>query len=230
MASNLTGSTIANTYNQLLHVDGGPEATPKTVFSGTGVATAVKVGTLGAEVGNIRFVSNTVSSVNANGDMNFTPNGTGSVVISKVTFSDATQARTALSLGSLATQDFDDVAITGGSVVATTALGYAASVYGTVTQATDKSTAVTLNSLAGRITMNDATLASNTDVIFTLDNSILTGNDLLVVNIAGGGTPGAYRLDICCNVAGSAVLKLSNTTGGSLSEAVQILFAVITEG
>lgn len=116
MASNLTGSTIANTYNQLLHVDGGPEATPKTVFSGTGVATAVKVGTLGAEVGNIRFVDNTVSSVNANGDMNFTPNGTGSVVISKVTFSDATQARTALSLGSVATQDFDDVAITGGTL------------------------------------------------------------------------------------------------------------------
>lgn len=116
MASNLTGSTIANTYSQLLHVDGGPEATPKTVFSGTGVATAVKVGTLGAEVGNIRFVGNTVSSVNANGDMNFTPNGTGSVIISKVTFSDATQARTALALGSMATQNSNAIAVTGGTL------------------------------------------------------------------------------------------------------------------
>lgn len=116
MAINLTGSTIASTYSQLLHVDGGPTATPKVVYSGTGVATAMKIGTLNAEVGNIRLSGNTVSSTDTDGNLNFTPNGTGSVVISKVTFSDATQARTALSLGSMATQDSDDIAITGGTI------------------------------------------------------------------------------------------------------------------
>ena len=109
-------------------------------------------------------------------------------------------------------------------------MGYTSATFGTVTQATNKSTAVTLNTMTGRITMNGASLAASTDVIFTLNNSNLAGNDLIVVNIAGGGTPGSYRLDVCCNVAGSAVLKLRNTTGGALSEPVQVLFAVIKVG
>jgi hypothetical protein len=45
MPTNLTGNTIASTFDQLLHVDDGPTATEKTVYSGTGVATALKVGT-----------------------------------------------------------------------------------------------------------------------------------------------------------------------------------------
>jgi len=116
MATNLTGSTIASTYDQLLHVDDGPTATEKTVYSGTGVATALKVGTVSASVDNIRFDGNTVSSIDTNGNLNFTPNGTGSVVISKVTFSDQSQARTALGLGTMATQNSGAVAITGGTV------------------------------------------------------------------------------------------------------------------
>jgi len=54
MPVNLTGSTIANTYDQLIHVDDGPTATEKTVYSGTGVATALKISTLSASVDNIR--------------------------------------------------------------------------------------------------------------------------------------------------------------------------------
>lgn len=250
MPVNLTGATIASTYDQLLHVDDGPTATEKTVYSGTGVATAMKVGTTSASVGNVQLTGNTIRTLDTNGNLILAPNGTGSVAMSKVAItggtisgitdlaiadggtgaSNASDARGNLGLGTMATQAASLVAITGGAVVATTALGYAASTYGTVTQATDKSTAVTLNSLTGRITMDAQLLASNTDVIFTLNNSALTGNDLLVVNIAGGGTPGAYRLDVCCNTAGAAVLKLRNTTGGSLSEAVQIIFVVIKVG
>ena len=37
MPTNLTGTTVAATYAQLLHVDDGPEATEKTVYSATGV-------------------------------------------------------------------------------------------------------------------------------------------------------------------------------------------------
>jgi hypothetical protein len=123
MATNLTGNTIASTYDQLLHVDDGPTATEKTVYSGTGVATALKVGTVSASVENIRFDGNTVSSINTDGNLNFTPNGTGSVVISKVTFSDQSQARTALGLGTMATQNSGAVAITGGTVSGVTFSG-----------------------------------------------------------------------------------------------------------
>ena len=58
-------------------------------------------------------------------------------------------------------------------------LGYTAAAQGTVTQATDKSTAVMLNKAAGRITLNGAALAGNTAVSFTLNNSIPPANVLL---------------------------------------------------
>ena len=46
MPTNLTGSAINATYDQLLHIDDGPTATEKVVYSGTGVATAMKLGTI----------------------------------------------------------------------------------------------------------------------------------------------------------------------------------------
>ena len=45
-------------------------------------------------------------------------------------------------------------------------LGYSAAAQGTVTQATDKSTGVTLNKSAGQITLNGAALANITNVSF----------------------------------------------------------------
>jgi hypothetical protein len=86
MPTNLTGSKIKDTYSQLLHVDGGPAASEKVVYSGTGVATALSVGTGSASVDNLKFDGNTISSTNTNGDINITPNGTGSVVIPTATF------------------------------------------------------------------------------------------------------------------------------------------------
>jgi hypothetical protein len=83
MATNLTGSTIASTYSQLLHVDGGPAAGEKIIYSGTGTATALKVGTGSASVDNLQLDGNTIVSTNTNGDINLTPNGTGTVVVSK---------------------------------------------------------------------------------------------------------------------------------------------------
>lgn len=83
MPINLTGSTVASTYSQLLHVDGGPAAGEKVVYSGTGVPTAVKIGTGSASVDNLQLDGNTIVSTDTNGDINLTPNGAGTVVISK---------------------------------------------------------------------------------------------------------------------------------------------------
>jgi len=143
MPTNLTGSTISSTFDQLLHVEDGPEATEKTVYSGTGVATALKVGTQSASVDNIRLDGNTVSTLDTNGNLNLSPNGTGSVVATKVSItggvitgitdlavadggtgaSTAADARTNLGLGTIATQDANNVAITGGSVSGVTFTG-----------------------------------------------------------------------------------------------------------
>lgn len=106
-------------------------------------------------------------------------------------------------------------------------LGYTAAGQGTVTQATDKSTAVTLNKPAGRITMNGAALGANTAVSFTLNNSFISSNDLIIVNVSAGGTAGAYTTYVSSMTAGSAVLTLRNMTAGSLSEAVVLNYAIV---
>ena len=106
-------------------------------------------------------------------------------------------------------------------------LGYTAAAQGAVTQLTDKSTGVTLNKSAGRITMNAAALAGNTAVSFTLTNTVISTNDAIIVNVSGGGTAGAYTVYISSMTSGSAVVTLRNLTGGSLSEAVIINFAIL---
>ncbi|NDG19358.1 MAG: hypothetical protein EB117_13950 [Betaproteobacteria bacterium] len=105
--------------------------------------------------------------------------------------------------------------------------GYTANAQGTVTQATSKSTAVTLNKSAGRITMNNAALASVTNVTFTLNNSLISANDILILNVSGGATSGAYNCWVSGLSAGSASITVRNISGGSLSEAVVINFALI---
>lgn len=257
MPTNLTGSAINATYNQLLHVDGGPVAAEKIVYSGTGVATALNIGT--------QSVSATFSSIS---------------------FLDPTQARNSLALGSMATQEANNVSITGGAisgvtfsgsfsgltlvssvtitgvtttnggnlsmsgntlsstntngniiltpngtgeVYATRPFGYGGSgTGGTVTQTTNKSTGVTLNKLCGQITMNNATLNRNTSVSFTLTNSFIDTTDVVVVNIASGATAGAYTITVEVIAAGSCNISLHNLlTGTDLSEAVVLNFAVI---
>jgi hypothetical protein len=123
---------------------------------------------------------------------------------------------------------FEDQDIIGSNFVLSGGeLGYTAEANGAVTQATDKSTGVTLNKSMGRITMNGAALAGNTAVSFTLTNSTISANDALIVNVSGGGTAAAYTTYISSMAAGSAVITLRNLTGGSLSEAVIINFATI---
>lgn len=122
MPTNLTANKIKDTYSQLLHVDDGPAATEKVVHSGTGVATALKVGTVSASVGNVRIAGNTISSTNTNGNITLSPNGTGSVVIPTITLTDPAQARSELSLGTAALDDTGDFATAAQGMLADTAV------------------------------------------------------------------------------------------------------------
>ena len=106
-------------------------------------------------------------------------------------------------------------------------LGYSAAAQGTVTQLTSKSTAVTLNKSAGRITMNAASLLSQGVVLFTLNNTAIGANDVIIVSVSGGGTVGAYWPYVASLTAGSAVLGLFNNTAGPLAEAVILNYAII---
>jgi hypothetical protein len=123
---------------------------------------------------------------------------------------------------------YEDQNINGANVVLVDEqLGYTAAAQGAVTQATSKATGVTLDKPAGRITMNNAALAGNTAVSFTLTNSLISANDVIVLNVSGGATAEAYTTYVSSMTAGSASLTLRNLTAGSLSEAVIINYATI---
>ena len=104
--------------------------------------------------------------------------------------------------------------------------GYVAGEGGTVTQATSKSTGVTLSKKCGQITMNAAALAADTTVTFTLTNTEVVATDIIILNHVSGGTAGSYLLNAQAG-SGSASINVRNITGGSLSEAIVIGFAII---
>ena len=107
-------------------------------------------------------------------------------------------------------------------------IGYATAAQGAVTQATSKSTGVTLNKSNGQITMNNAALANGASISFTLTNSLISARDVIIVNVAGGvTTPGSYTSYVSTIGTGTAVLSLYNISGGSLSEAVILNYAII---
>jgi hypothetical protein len=143
-----------------------------------------------------------------------------------ITFPDAT-GTVGLVAGSTGQLVFNlDGAYSGGPLYDNTkgTLGY--NIGGAVTQETSKSTGVTLNGASGRITLNAAALDTATTVSFTLTNTSITANDLLLLNHVSGGTAGAYTVNGQAG-AGTASINVRNVTAGSLSEAIVIGFAVL---
>lgn len=298
MPTNLTGSTIASTFDQLLHVADGPTATEKTVYSGTGVATALKVGTTSASVGNVQLTGNTVQATSGNLTLG-----------SNIAFADASSARSALGLGTMATQNSGAVAITGGTisgvaftgsfsgltlvesttlatsaaaagvnlngntlgadgtdtnidinitpkgtgevnitkvdidggaidgttvgatipaavrgttVQATTSIGYPAGTGGTVTQGTSRTTGVTLDRITGGIVLFAGTIAGHEADEFTLTNSTIAADDVLVLTIKSGvaaATRKYYQVHVVSVSAGSCVISVGNIDNASIPTA-----------
>ena len=107
-------------------------------------------------------------------------------------------------------------------------LGYGTGAGGTVTQATSKSTAVTLNKPTGQITMHNEALASGASVIFQLTcDKISVGDTLIVSPIWNAINVNNYRVEVVCVGVGVAKIRVTNLSAGSLSDALVINYAII---
>jgi len=115
-----------------------------------------------------------------------------------------------------------------GSIVVTSAalLGYGTGSGGTVTQATSKATAVTLNKPTGQITMNNAALVAGASIAFLVTNSLVSTSDTVIAVIGSLGD--RYRIEpYAPGVGGGFSIRVTNITAGSLSDAVVLNFAII---
>lgn len=122
-----------------------------------------------------------------------------------------------------------NVSVTGSGGLSLTdggTMGYNTGAGGTVAQSGNKSGPVTLNKPSGEITMQNTALGAGATVSFTLTNSTIGARDVMIINLVGGGTVGAYYFGANCT-AGSAVISVSNRSAGSLSEALVLRYVVI---
>lgn len=114
----------------------------------------------------------------------------------------------------------------GGSVLsnnATAGIGYATGAGGAVTQATSRTTGVTLNTICGAITLVSAA-GTATWQSFTVTNSAVAATDTVVVNQKSGTD--LYMIHVTNVAAGSFRITYA-TTGGTTTEQPVFNFSVI---
>lgn len=108
-------------------------------------------------------------------------------------------------------------------------IGYTADASGgAVTQSTSRATAVTCNGMTGAITVYSASQAANATVAITVNNSSVKTGDVVIVNHTSGGTIGAYAFTANTIVDGTSFkINITNISGGSLTEAPVLAFAIV---
>jgi hypothetical protein len=98
----------------------------------------------------------------------------------------------------------------------------------TVTQLTNITTAVTINSSAGVITTVSSTLASNTSASFTVNNSKVDANSVVLANVSNYSGTGNPVLHIHSVSAGSFQIVLRNVSdSAAFNAALNISFVVL---
>lgn len=105
-----------------------------------------------------------------------------------------------------------------------------AAVTSTVTQATNRTTGVTLDTTCGNIVTDTTSLAAEASANFTVTNNKVKIGDVVVVSIRSGSDGGNTAVTVVTVTNGTFVLKVSNnnaSAGTAETGAIIINFAVI---
>lgn len=114
-----------------------------------------------------------------------------------------------------------------GVTLGANAIGFADGAGGVVTQATSKSTAVTLDKFTGLITMHPSSIAADGAVGFACSCAGVTTGDIVVVNLYGGAAvPPNYVVSAAVSSSGVIGFGVKNLSTSALSEALQLKYAV----
>ena len=89
---------------------------------------------------------------------------------------------------------------------------------------------VTANGRHGRLTSLADSISKGAVATFTVNNTYVGQNDVIVLNVANGGTVGAYAVAVTAVANGSFQVSVTNNGAGALAEALVFSFAVIKIG
>jgi hypothetical protein len=185
---------------------------------GDPTASNITLGTNSVALGETLLTLGGITNITASGDIRFTG------------VTDSSSASTGAVVLSGGIGVVKNV-ISGGAIVSTSGtggIGYFTGAGGTVTQATSKSTGVTLNKACGAITMSNESLAAGAGVTFTVTNSAMAADYLVLLNLKSGYTNlYDYQLLAGGQAAGSFQISVVNRSAAALSQAIVISFAII---
>lgn len=101
---------------------------------------------------------------------------------------------------------------------------------GAVTQATNRTTGVTVNALSGQITTNNASLAAEASAVFVVTNSAVAIGDVVVISQQSGSNSGNTDVVVTVVTNGTFSIMVANNNvaaGTAETGAIIINFAVI---
>ena len=109
-------------------------------------------------------------------------------------------------------------------------VGYLAGSGAAVTQATNRTTGVTINAPTGTITTNNASLAAEASADFVVTNSFVAVGDCVVLSMRSGSNGGGTLLNVVGVTNGTFTIRVHNgnvAAGGAETGAILINFAII---
>jgi hypothetical protein len=205
-----------------------------TATTGSNVGMAVTIesgGSASGAAGNLNLTAGTASGDAAGGTVNITAgrdtsgSSDGYVCLKTYTGGTATAGLTVSSEGQNVTVD------TGNLVITQASKGIIHSGSGTVTQATDHTTGVTMNTTSGVIQLAAVALAAATNAEFTVTNSTVQADSVILITMQDENTVNNAQLSCAIHtvVGGSFKVSIFNAaaTGATSTTASKIHFLVI---
>ena len=234
-------STPTAAFADSLNIKGGirftntdaPTIKPTATTSSTaGQAVTIEGGSsAGAAAGALNLKGGTASGNGAGGDVvicagrDTSGSSDGTVQLKTYTGGTETAGLTVAAEGQNVTVD------TGNLVITAADKGLVHTNTGTVTQASNHTTGVTINATSGRITLAASALAAATNAEFTVTNSTVTANSIILLTVQDENTTNNAQLTAATHTiaSGSFVISLHNpaATGSTSTTASKIHFLVI---
>ena len=100
----------------------------------------------------------------------------------------------------------------------------------TVTQTTNRSTGVTINSLVGQITTDATALAAGAEAKFVVTNSYVSAKDVIVINAASGQTADTSIPTVVAVADGSFTIQLTNLHAATADTGAMVINFIVLGG